>query len=281
MKKIALTLALIAFAFAANAQLTISANIGGNMTSGTVVTNTHITVVTDSSVTRTDTMENRMDLTFGMKIGYKFGKAQVGVAGSYGMYTIKNQPLDLTLVPVVSTHMPGWAYTGKMSTKGSSFMVAPYFRYDVLTAGDVALFVELDLFYSKVMNPKMSAEVRNWNIAMPAIAMTDTCNNRVVPRSTTSMGARVLPGLSWQLSNHCGIDLYLDFLSLAYYTSTNVFTTMDYGFHISPDQQVTYDVTATETITKTTEYGGGLTGTPLLTDIGVNNWVRVGFNLTF
>ena len=40
-------------------------------------------------------------------------------------------------------------------------------------------------------------------------------------------------------------------------------------------------MTATETITKTTEYGGGLTGTPLLTDIGVNNWVRVGFNLTF
>ena len=146
MKKIALTLALIAFAFAANAQLTISANIGGNMTSGTVVTNTHITVVTDSSVTRTDTMENRMDLTFGMKIGYKFGKAQVGVAGSYGMYTIKNQPLDLTLVPVVSTQMPGWAYSGKMSTKGSSFMVAPYFRYDVLTAGDKVTLIGFGTF---------------------------------------------------------------------------------------------------------------------------------------
>jgi hypothetical protein len=106
-------------------------------------------------------------------------------------------------------------------------------------------------------------------------------SNAMIPRSSTSYGVRITPGLSWQLTKHCGIDLYLDFLSLAYSHAKTLNTKLDYNFRVSGSGSVTYDYTATTTTSTTTQWGGGLTGTPLLTEQGVNNWVRVGFNFTF
>jgi hypothetical protein len=173
-----------------------------------------------------------------------------------------------------------------MSSHGASFTVSPYFRYDILTAGDVALFVELHLFYSQMMNPTIDSVSVNNHMEMngaPVITSYFTWDtaSAVVPRNSTSYGVRVTPGLSWQLTNHCGIDLYLDFLSLAYTKINRTDTRLDYNFKVSGAGTVTYDYTATTINSSSTEWGGGLMGTPLLTEQGVNNWVRVGFNFTF
>lgn len=279
MKKIALTFVLAAFAFAANAQLVISANIGGSMTSGNIHTSTHVTVVTDSTISADTPMENTTAYTAGVKIGYKFAqKFQVGICGSYSASTTENQPLDPTIVPMIGNSIPTFTTTGTMSTKASSFTVAPYFRYDFLQAGDVSLFVELSGFYTKSLNPILNAEVHN--VGPMDVTFDTTFSNVPRPMTTTGFGVSVVPGLSWQLSKHCGIDLYMDFLALAYSATTTTRTDIEYTFSYS-NMNLSYETDMTTYTTKQTEMGAAITGTPLLTALGTNNWVRVGFNFTF
>lgn len=279
MKKIALTLVLATFAFAANAQLVISANIGGSKTSGNVHSSTHVTVVTDSTSTSDTPLEDVTAHTAGVKIGYKFAqKFQVGISGSYSASTTKNQPLDPTIVPMIGNSIPTFTTTGTMSTKASSFTVAPYFRYDFLQAGDVSLFVELSGFYTKSLNPILNAEIHN--VGPMDVTIDTTFSNVPRPLTSTSFGVSVVPGLSWQLSPHCGIDLYLDFLALAYTATTTVRTDIAYTFTYS-NMVLSYETDKTTYTTEQTEIGAAITGTPLLTSQGVNNWVRVGFNFTF
>jgi hypothetical protein len=288
MKKIVLSFALVVFAFAANAQLVISANIGGSMTSGTVNTYRHVTIVLDSTSNVDVPMEKYTNFTGGLKIGYKFGKAEAGIAGSYNMYTIGNQKLDPTIIPIVGVYegvnygIASVVTTGGMETKGSSFTVAPYFRYDFIKAGDVSIFAELDLFYSQSSSPTIHAWESNTNVGVNWTLDLDSTFTR--PMATTSMGVSVVPGLSWQLTNNCGIDLFLDFLSLAYYKSTTVRMDNAYSFRMTAVgtlMQLQTDVVSTITTIEENQLGGGLTGTPLLTEPGKNNWVRVGFNFTF
>ncbi|MBQ6069243.1 MAG: hypothetical protein IJK84_07040 [Bacteroidales bacterium] len=285
MKKIVLTLALAVFAFAANAQLVVSANIGGSMTSGTVNTYRHVTIVLDSTSNVDVPMEKYTNFTGGLKIGYKFGNAQAGIAASYNMYTIDNQKLDPTIIPIIGTY-EGTNYgiaavtsMGGMSTKGSSITVAPYFRYDVIKAGDVAIFAELDLFFSRSNSPTIHAWETNVNPIVNFSLELDSTFTR--PMVSTTLGASVVPGLSWQLSKNCGIDLYLDFLSLAYSKTTTVRMDNAYQFRLINGVELQTNVVSTITTIEEQQVGGGLTGTPLLTELGRNNWVRVGFNFTF
>lgn len=90
----------------------------------------------------------------------------------------------------------------------------------------------------------------------------------------------MVPGLSWQLSKHCGIDLYMDFLAMAYSVYTTVDTQIKYTFKFT-NLQLSYETDMTTYTTTQTEMGATITGTPLLTTQGVNNWVRAGFNFTF
>lgn len=284
MKKILLSFALVAFAFSANAQFIVSANIGGSMFSGDTNIHTQISVVSNEESSTTVYPVTTGTFTAGLKLGYKFGKAQAGLAGSYNMYTLDKQPLDPTIVPMISQQTSSWTSTGEMKSHGASYTIAPYFRYDVITSGDIALFLELNIFYSVSTNPVVDeCHVLNTLTASGGyIQFPWDTTNVTVPRSSTSYGVQVTPGLSWQLSKHCGIDLYFDFLSFAYSHITTSRIDMKYNFKINGMGQVeglTY--TPTTTTTSTTSFSGGLTGTPLLTEQGVNNWVRVGFNFTF
>lgn len=284
MKRIFLALALAAFAFTANAQFIISANFGGSKFSGDTSIHTQVSVATSSENDTVIFPPTTSNLTAGLKLGYKFGKAQVGVAGSYSMYNLENQPLDPTIIPMVSTQFPNrWESHGTMSSKYASFTVAPYFRYDILTAGDISLFVELNLFYTSTLNPTvLQAHVDNYVIANPGIGFPFDTTNVVIPRTSVQLGARVIPGITWQLSKNCGIELYMDFLSLAYTRTTTKRVDLNYQFNISgmgEFEGATF--TTTTTTTTSTDIRGGLTGTPLLTEEGINNWVRAGFYFTF
>lgn len=278
MKKIVFSLIFAAFAFSANAQLVISANIGGSMTSGTVNTTTHVTVVTDSTATTDTPLEKNTAFTAGLKVGYKFGRFQAGISGAFCSSSIENQPLDPSFVPMVGQSIPTFVTTGTMSTKNSSITVAPYLRYDVIQAGDVALFLELCGSFTKTNNPIHSADIHN---AGPMGVSIDTViTNQPRPHSSTSIGVSVVPGLSWQLSKHCGIDLYMDFLALAYTATTSYHTDIKYTFSYT-NATLSYETATTSYTTKESHMGAAITGTPLLTALGTNNWIRVGFNFTF
>ena len=282
MKKIILTLTLAVFAFAANAQLVISANIGGAMSSGDVFTNIDSSGAVTVNVKDTTQLDKTSNFTGGLKIGYKVGRMQFGVSGCYNMYTTTTETLDPEYIPILHNYAPTIYTTGTVEIKGSSFSIAPYFRYDVIQAGDVSIFVELSGFYTKSNNPMINATIHNEGTFFNMPISMDT--NIVSPRpySMTSIGARVTPGLSWQLSKHCGIDLYFDILSIAY-TSTKT-TKTDVAYTFVPNASGSDFSIVMEPTTYTTEaknFGGALTGTPLLTELGENNWVRVGFNFTF
>ncbi|MCQ2261422.1 MAG: hypothetical protein MJZ77_08550 [Bacteroidales bacterium] len=278
MKKFVLTLAFAVLAIAANAQLVISANVGGTKTSGNIHTKQVISIVADSTSEIDAPMDINSSFTGGLKVGYKLGRCQFGIAGSYSTFTNVTAVLDPNLVPI-----PAPAYginvTGTVTTKSSSYAVSPYFRYDILQTGDVAIFAELSGSYIKQNDPMVNAEL-SYEFTRVALPKMDTVISSPHPLNSTTIAVRVTPGLSWQLSDHCGVDLYLDFLSLAY-SKTNT-------QRIDPVYTVTFNGTGIDVITAQTErtteesgFGGALTGTPLLTEVGQNNWVRVGFNFTF
>ncbi|MCQ2295695.1 MAG: hypothetical protein MJZ67_08600 [Bacteroidales bacterium] len=281
MKKIVLTLALAAFAFAANAQIVVSANIGGNMTSGTLNTKTVVSIAENSSTESTQDILSTTNIDLGAKIGYKFGKCQAGIAGSFNMYSFENQDLDATIIPIMNQTVPHISTTGTMSTKGSTITVAPYFRYDIIQSGDIALFAELQLFYSMAGPQEITCHVENKSNMEGFIfeEIRDSTFSR--PYNMTSMGAKVTPGLSWQLSKNCAFDLYFDFLSLAYSKVTTTIMNNDYSFVFDGAGNYKYAVTSSEVTTETSGFDCAVTGTPLLTEVGSRNWVRVGFNLTF
>lgn len=282
MKKILFSLALVAFAFTANAQLVISANIGGSMSYGNTNIVTRISVVGDSSFTKDVPLDKTSSFSGGVKVGYKMGRWQFGLAGSYNTYSIETETLDKTIIPYPADQIPGMTTMGHMSTKGSSITIAPYVRYDVIQAGDVSLFAELNGFFNMTMDPTISAHIDNINLMSAFTLSMDSTFVR--PMNSTSIGVRVVPGLSWQLSKHCGIDLYLDFLSLAYTSTTTIRLDNSYSFRmasISGETILLTETTATTSTTKETSFGGAITGSPLLTQLGQNNWVRVGFNFTF
>lgn len=276
MKKILATLILVTFAFAANAQLFVSANIGGRLSSGNTRTNTHVTIVTDSSVTTNVPLDDIKAFTGGLRVGYKFGRLQVGVAGAYNMNTSVFQQVDRSLMPIPS--QAGYSFTGTTTTKTTSFMVAPFIRYDVIQAGDVSLFAEVHAFYSKANDPEHDIHLAVMKGTEPFFSTDSSFTSEL---NTTALGVQVIPGLTWQLNKYCSVDLYLDFLSLAYASSTTISTIHNYTFNFTGvnDYSIT-DQSITQT-TKASSFEGGLHGTPLLTQLGSSNWVRVGFNFTF
>ena len=277
MKRFILTLVVLAaFAYTANAQLFVSANVGGAMSSGNINTVTHITIVTDSTITTDVPTDKSSNFCGGLKVGYKFGRLQVGVTGSYSMETLTRQGIDPTLIPVIST--TGFNTTGEITAKSTAITVAPYLRYDIIQAGDIALFAELHGFYTMKQDPSISGHVvitkDNKDYKTYDTTFTQVANG-------TSLGVQVIPGLSWQLDKHCSLDLYFDILSVAFAKTTVVEEQCEYNAHITGMDTYKLDVTRTTVTTNTTDISGGLTGTPLLTQLHSRNWVRVGFSFTF
>jgi len=275
MKKIFLSLILVALACVANAQLYLSANVGGGMSSISTSTTTKISIQCDSTYGPT-VVESPKVSSFvgGLKLGYKFGRVQVGISGSYNIYNQKGLPLDSSLMPTYED-VPSMKVTGNMDTRQDSYTIAPYVRVDAIKAGDIALFFELSGFYTATLNPKNTAHM-TINV-LGAAKSSDTTFRQI--SNATSWGVRITPGMSWQLSKHCGIDLYLDFLNLAYTVTTSHNET--YTFEPVYDGPLFKGYKKTNTYNETeksTYIGGALTGTPLLSD---RNWVRVGFNFTF
>lgn len=276
MKKILATLVLVTFAFAANAQLFVSANIGGAMKSGNTHTTTHVTIVTDSTVATDVPLDETKTFTGGLRIGYKFGRIQAGIAGSYTMGTTVFQTVDHSLMPIPT--QDGYSFEGTTTTKVTSFMVAPFIRYDIIQAGDVSLFAELHAFYSMQNDPEQEIHLA---IKKGQETFISTDTNFISELHTTALGVQVIPGLSWQLSKHCSLDLYFDFLSLAYASSTTESTTHNYSFKFSGVSDYAITDESTSMTVKSSSFEGGLHGSPLLTQLGSSNWVRVGFNFTF
>lgn len=280
MKRILLTIALIGCTFAAQSQIFVSLNAGGYMSSGNTNVNTRISVATDSTYITDIPHDKVLNLGGGFRFGYKTGKMMFGIGPNFNRSSVTTTNLDTTLIPIPPARFQ--ITTGEMTTTRNIITVAPFFRYDIFKTGDIALFAELNAFYTMQQDPTVNATrivtPRGTTTPLPAkdTTFTQTFN-------ATGFGARVTPGLSWQLNKYVSLDLYLDFLSLAYasYTTTStyynyVFTISNTGNYIVSNETTTY----TNTV-KTTDMDLGIFGTPSWSNNDPGNFVRVGINFTF
>lgn len=250
------------------------------MSSGNTNVATRVSVATDSSYSVDVPHDKTMNLGGGFRFGYKTGKVMFGVGANYSMSSVTTATLDPQLIPIVPATYA--VTTGEMTTKASTITVAPFFRYEIIKAGDIALFAELNAFYTMQQDPTVTASrsmvLKGTTLAVP---LPDTTFTQT--RNATGYGARITPGLSWQLNKLVSVDLYLDFLSIAYASFTTTSTVYNFEFRLSPSgNYIVSDETTTTTNTdKTTDMDLGIFGAPNWAASDPGNFVRVGINFTF
>lgn len=282
MKRLILSIILVLCAFVAQSQIFVSLNAGGYISSGNTTTRTQITVTDDTTFTTVVPNIGTTSFEGGFRFGYKTGKLMFGIGANYTMTTVKNQPLDPTLIPICPPSM--WVTEGTMTTKSTAITVAPFFRYDIIKAGDISLFAELNAFYAMEQNPTVTAHQSYMKAGVTTpLREFDTTFTQI--RNATGFGARITPGLNWMLTPNVSIDLYLDFLSIAYASYTRTYE--NYQFTINPtsigtDFVISKVETVTSTVTdKSSDIAVGVFGTPNWGSNNPGNFVRVGINICF
>lgn len=298
MKKISLILSLIALTSTASAQFVVSAQLGGSYAFGsttpdaTFTGHSLFTGADTTYVVPSDTLthDNPLYLTIGGKFGYQVGRLQVGIAASfawthdrcdmsYSQFNL-NHIMPDHLNPMtpggVIYDAPYVDYEGWYKQRRSQFTIAPYVRYELIQLGDVAFFLELNAYYSRVFQP-VRHDYADWY----RFEMHNTIDTAYhILDSARSLGAKIIPGLSWQLSPHCYIDLYLDVLAFTFDRTTHINTDVLDEYIFTSGTPTLASRTTTTVTTKTTDIGFGVNGSNLLSPTG-RNWVRIGFNYTF
>lgn len=291
MKKLFLSIILMAFMASASAQFAVSAHLGGSyLTGGSTFKATHYGVsstLTDSIYdVPMDPINNDipLNLSGGLKIGYQIGRLQMGISGSFSYSHIKGdftpadynkhnfnlKPTDRLNTTWTFDELEGW-----YSVTQTSFKIAPYVRYEVIQLGDVAFFLELDAFYTKANKPKRHEYLDFYHMEMHHTIDKDS----TILCDVSALGAEIIPGLSWQLAEHCNIELYFDLLALAFTRTTETVVSVKDEYMTTPPYVLSLRTTTTNTTT-TNNIGFGTNGVPALS-ASSRNWVRIGFNYTF
>ena len=208
MKKIVLTIALAAFAFAANAQFVIGGQIGFNTNGGkqwgsTNVSGTTVEITVPSDVTTS--------FVFAPKFGYNLNeKMHVGIVLGYNSVTEKEYSNYSTYYRGGHKGFEGWD-----KTKHTYFFFAPYFRYTFMSFNKLSVFAEAQLTYG--FAPK--ASVRSYNTAIAGIVAAHDATTKDV-FTTSEFSLTAVPGVNYRFSNHFSADLYIDLLGISYTSVT-------------------------------------------------------------
>ena len=285
MRKFLIAFTFLALATAANAQFVVSAQLGGNFATGNMSSQLQYvdSIGPHSEITDTP-FANQLSTTGGIKFGYQFGSLQVGLCASFSwshthadqsgsQYYLAN-PANPYITSAETFDMEN--YIGWYTQHASALTIAPYARYEFIQLGDVAFFAELNGYFCKSFKP-VKHDYLDWTWFDLHNTIDTTYN---IDLSSVSLGAKVTPGLSWQLTPHCGIDLYLDVLALCFdYTTITEITVVD-EFDYTASPRVLARRTTTTTVSSSTALGFGPSGSHQLSG-NDRNWVRVGFNYTF
>ena len=213
MKKILLTIALVAFAFAANAQFVVGGQIGyttdGNNThneniAGPTSTITHIPG--DQFLN-----QNSSSLTILPKIGYNLNdKMQVGVA--FGLTW--NKIVDYS--GYVAQYAAIEDFEGWQRTTNTEVKFIPYFRYNITQFGGFTLFCEAQLGLTLGMNPKIRDYHSAYSLGGIDVPEADVDLREGRKDTYTNFDLTVVPGLNYKFNEKISADLYIDLLGLGY-----------------------------------------------------------------
>lgn len=315
MKKTLLTLALLACTIASQAQFVVSLHLNGlrPTTSTTTDLSTvyrkynydieyppenpshpiyHFLGTTDSTVTSQDQYDadNYLALGGGLKIGYQVQRFQFGISGNFNWhYTYNDQDAARYISNNPNcdvTSLKGQAqledtmilddYVGWFKEYYTAFTIAPYLRVELVQSGDIAIFLETNGFFTKINKPRHH-DFLDWYYHEMHSTIDTTFE---VNRSTISYGALLTPGLSWQVSPNCLVDLYFDCLALGYrYTKSTVVDVID-EYDYTAEPRVLARRTTITTTSEDTNLGFDLNAAPMARR-NYATWVRVGFSYTF
>lgn len=250
----------------------------------------------DSTATSQNTLisDDYYSIGAGLKLGYQIQRLQFGISGSFHYhhtsasqdatrYLANNPNCDVQSLQrqaQASLLNPDTVildnYQGSFSQYYTSFTIAPYFRYEIVQAGDIAIFLEANAFYSKTNKPRHH-DFLDWYYYEMHSTIDTTFD---IDHQTVSLGALITPGLSWQLSPNCLIDLYFDCLALGYRNTTQTTVTVfdEYDYTASP--RVLSRRTTTTVIDKSSHLGFDLNAAPTAKN-NYSSWLRVGFSYTF
>ena len=287
MKKILLTISVLLLAHLANAQFVVSAQLGGAFSRGSSAFESVYTgpsPVTGLDTVITDTGSHKFDkpisASIGLKFGYQMGKLQFGIAGMFaysrisGNFSVEEFTRLHPTIEAVRVKPPHDSLVANYSQYQTAFSVSPYLRYELIQMRDLAFFAELNAYYSKT-NYSHRHEFLDWY----RLEMHHTIDTSyTIPESTVSIGAKITPGLSWQLSPKCCIDLYLDIIAFSFDKSVYTKTTVVEEYDYTTTPRVLSRVTTTDLTATTRQIGFGIAGSSLFSE---RNWIRVGFNYTF
>lgn len=293
MKKIFLILSLMALATTASAQFVVSAQLGGSYALGSTTPDanyTGISLLTGNDTAYavpTDTLrhDNPLYLTVGFKFGYQVGRLQMGLAANFAWSHLRCSmaPAEFNQNRIMPAHLnplnpnaPNKEYEGWYKERRSSFTISPYLRYELIQMGDVSFFLELSGYYTRIGQP-VRHDFADWY----CYEMHNTIDTTYhILDSASSLGAKITPGLNWQLTPHCHIDLYLDVLAFTFDKTTHINTDILDEYIFTSGTPTLASRTTTTVTTKTTDIGFGVNGASILSPTG-RNWVRVGFSYTF
>ena len=293
MKRVFITLALIVLAATANAQFVVSGMLGGSYAFGSTTPDaTFVGVSRETGMDTTyvvpyDTLthDKPLYLSLGFKFGYQMGRLQVGLAASFAWThdRCSLSPSQFNTNHIVPDHLnhlsptaPNTNYEGWYLQRRSSFTISPYLRYEVIQLGDAAFFLELSGYYTHTFQP-----IRHDFIDWYCYEMHNTIDTTYhILDSSSSIGAKITPGLTWQLTPHCNIDLYFDVLAFTFDKTTHINTDILDEYIFTSGTPTLASRTTTTITTTTTDLGFGVSGANSLSPTG-RNWVRVGFNYTF
>ena len=192
MKKALLTLALAAFAFAANAQFIIGGEISYNTTGGS---NNYEANAPANAFNVPNSEIN--SLTIAPVISYVINdKMQVGLEFDI----ITNSTKNYTLA-AYATDNEAWAKTSR-----SSYAIAPYFRYYFATAGNFNFFCQAQLGYG--WSP------RTKNSTFTNVTGTEVSTETKGATSVSAIDLSITPGVNYRINEHFSADLFIDLAGL-------------------------------------------------------------------
>lgn len=191
MKKVFLTLALAAFAFAANAQFVVSGNFGFG------INNDKVNYDGKRVYTPGRGVDKATNFSIDLRGGYQINeKLRAGLFIGFDMNKNVNEAglaSDPATVAVTTTD------------KSNTFSIGVFGRYNCWQWGKLTVFNELNL---GIGTGSGYNEVKNNNTTVK------TDNPKLF-----GFSAYIIPGFSYQISEHVAADLYLDFMSLYFATS--------------------------------------------------------------
>ena len=221
MKKALLTLALAAFAFAANAQFVVGGHIGYSNNGG----NNNTVNIIGATTTEWDVPANVWStFTIMPKIGYNLNdKMQVGVA--FGLTW--NKTVDYS--GYVAQYAAIEGFEGWQRTTNTEVKFIPYFRYNITQFGGFTLFCEAQLGLTLGMNPKVRDYHSAYSLGGIDVPEADVDLREGRKDTYTSFDLTVVPGLNYKFNEKISADLYIDLLGIAYTSETDHYKNTDAG----------------------------------------------------